>query len=231
MVYVRFSGVLFDLWGTLVPPFPKKEHQAALDNCATQLGVPCAALRGAWLEAFGRRALGRDRTMAEHFRSILQRMGVEAGASGVGAAEGVYLRFIRDVLVPVGGALEVLRFLKEKGIPFAVVSNCGPDVPQVWDQTPLARFCGVCVFSCEIGVLKPDAGIYHHALSAMGLDPRQALYVGDGSDRELSGASRCGMHPLLVRVDLSNTYDPVRLDVEDWQGDSVDSLSEISALL
>ncbi len=228
---VAFSGVLIDLWGTLAAPFPKREHTAALAACFERLGIAVPASRGAWLEGGGRRALGTDGCMAEHFGWIAQRMGVTVTTPRLAAAEEVYLQFILERLVPLDGALEGLVALERAGLPLAVVSNCGPDVPQVWNRTALARFFAVRAFSCELGAAKPDPAIYAHALSALRLDPRRTLYVGDGSDGELAGAARLGMHPVLMRVDLSNTYDPDRPDVAQWRGDGVSNPREVPALL
>ena len=39
------------------------------------------------------------------------------------------------------------------------------------------------------------------------------------------------MHPVLVEVDLSNTYDDKREDVDAWSGERVAALSKIADLL
>ena len=36
---MRYSEVLFDLYGTLVPPFRMREHKAVVRECADILGV------------------------------------------------------------------------------------------------------------------------------------------------------------------------------------------------
>lgn len=169
--------------------------------------------------------------MAEHFGWIAQRLGVRVPWSSLSAAEEIYLQFTLEGLVPGEGALEALLALEQAGVPLGVVSNCGPDVPQVWMRTPLARFVEVRAFSSEVGATKPDPAIYQHALSELQVDPRQTLYVGDGSSHELAGAARLGMQPLLVKVDLSNTYDPDRPDVAEWQGESISSIREVPPLL
>ena len=79
--------------------------------------------------------------------------------------------------------------------------------------------------------MKPEAAIYQAALDALDLVPGETLYVGDGSDEELSGASRCGMHPVLIAVDVSNTYDARRPDVEGWTGPVVRTLAQLPELL
>jgi putative hydrolase of the HAD superfamily len=79
--------------------------------------------------------------------------------------------------------------------------------------------------------VKPQAEIYRAALDALGLLPTETLYVGDGSDEELSGAARCGMQPVLISIDRTNTYDAQRTDVDAWTGPVIRALSELPGLL
>ena len=95
----------------------------------------------------------------------------------------------------------------------------------------MAPYFKHCVFSCDLGVVKPDARTYRAALEALDLQPGEALFVGDGSDEELSGAKLVGIQSVLVSVALSNTYDPKRSDLETWIGPSISRLSEVSKLV
>ena len=228
---MRFAAVLFDLWGTLVPPFRRKEHLAVLSACSERLGIGFDDLHRLWLEAGSRRFRGDHGTVAEHFAWILHQRGCHATQSQLEAAQDVYLRFASEGLLPAAGAVDALTWLRAHGIRLGVVSNCASDVPQVWTETPFAGLFDVRAFSCEVGAVKPDARIYQHALSALGVRPEDSLYIGDGSSEELSGAARCGMHPMLIAVDLSNTYDPSRLDVDTWTGPTIRVLAEVPALM
>ena len=87
------------------------------------------------------------------------------------------------------------------------------------------------VFSCSVGLKKPDHRIYEVACRGLNVEPADCLYVGDGSDRELTGAVEAGMTTVLLRVPLEDTYDASRPDVEQWQGLAVSSLSEVPGLL
>jgi putative hydrolase of the HAD superfamily len=104
-------------------------------------------------------------------------------------------------------------------------------VPAVWPSPDLASRFDACAFSCEAGVMKPDAEVHLHALRALGLRPGDTLSVGDGSDQELTGARGCGLRPVLVRADLSDTHDAHRSDVEAWDGPAVDTLAELAGVI
>lgn len=49
------------------------------------------------------------------------------------------------------------------------------------------------VFSCNVGLLKPDRQIYELAMEHLNVSPEQCLFVGDGGSNELCGAKSAGM--------------------------------------
>jgi FMN phosphatase YigB (HAD superfamily) len=68
-------------------------------------------------------------------------------------------------------------------------------------------------------------------LDALGLAPAETLYVDDGSDDELEGAARCGLTPVLVATDLSNTNDAHRPNIINWLGARVSNRAELQIVL
>lgn len=50
-------------------------------------------------------------------------------------------------------------------------------------------------FSCEVGVVKPDAGIYRHCLQGLGVAPEEALFLDDRA-ANVEGALRLGIKAL-----------------------------------
>jgi len=79
--------------------------------------------------------------------------------------------------------------------------------------------------------MKPDARIYRLACEQLEVKPQECLYVGDGSSHELTGASRVGMHAVLIRVPYEDTYDAHRIDTEEWNGSTISALREVPGLL
>jgi FMN phosphatase YigB (HAD superfamily) len=49
------------------------------------------------------------------------------------------------------------------------------------------------VFSYAVGFVKPEPGIYLEAAQRLGVDPVNAVFIGDGGDDELAGAERAGL--------------------------------------
>ena len=48
-------------------------------------------------------------------------------------------------------------------------------------------------FSSDCGLVKPEPEIYLTTLHALGVEPADALFVGDGANDELGGAERVGI--------------------------------------
>jgi putative hydrolase of the HAD superfamily len=228
---VRYSGVLFDLYGTLVPPFRMREHVEMIRQCAEQLGLPFEDCHRYWGQTFPQRMRGEFAGAADNFAWVLRQMDRRATRGALARAEAIYAQFAAEGLQPVAGAVEMLACLRSRGLRIGLVSNCAPDIPALWAQSVLAQYFDHCAFSCQVRAVKPEAAIYQAALDALGLAPGETLYVGDGSDEELSGAACCGMHPVLIAVDLSNTYDARHPDVEGWTGPVIRSLSELIGFL
>ena len=69
-----------------------------------------------------------------------------------------------------------------------------------YESTSLAPLFDVTVLSFEVGLTKPDVRIYEIAAQQLRDSPKQCLYIGDGSDGELSGVSNTGMTAVLIRA-------------------------------
>ena len=54
------------------------------------------------------------------------------------------------------------------------------------------------VFSCSVGLRKPDPKIYRLALDELGVASEEAIFVGDGANDELAGAERVGMTAVML---------------------------------
>jgi len=134
----------------------------------------------------------------------------------------------RKVMVPRDGALNVLTYLKANGYKTGLISDCGPDVPALWDETPFAPFIDVTVFSCKARLVKADTRIFELAIDKLGVKPEKSIYVADGMRKELSSAAELGMWSLQIRVPGEADDNPLN---EDWNGPRISSITELIPLL
>ncbi len=109
----------------------------------------------------------------------------------------VWERASRQILFPE--ALATLVALRARGRRLVLVTNGDRDL-----QRRKAVACGVAglmdhvVISGELGIGKPRAEIFAHALSLAGATPAQAVMVGDSLGRDVRGAAAAGVRAVWL---------------------------------
>jgi putative hydrolase of the HAD superfamily len=101
------------------------------------------------------------------------------------------------------------------------------------NKLPFAPLIDVSVYSSLVGIQKPDPRIYQLAVEQLAVEPKDCLYIGDGDSQELTGASKVGMQPVLLRLPNEDDTDVHRVDTERdvWDGPIISSLTEIVTLI
>jgi putative hydrolase of the HAD superfamily len=207
--------VIFDLWNTIAE-WPHERWAEVRPRIAERLGVP--------QEDFDERWYGELASLRETgpFAEVLARLDLTPEAAG----EVVSLRrdVTREGLVPVLGAAETIIALRERGLRTGLITVCSEDVPLLWEDTPFHGLFDAEVFSATCGLRKPDPRIYRLALEQLGVEPEEAVFVGDGANDELAGAERVGMR--AIGVDSPGGELP-----DDWAGPRIRELPELLELL
>jgi putative hydrolase of the HAD superfamily len=125
-------------------------------------------------------------------------------------------------LAPLPGALETISELRARGFLIGLITVCTDDVPALWPETPFKGLFDAEVFSCAVGLRKPDPRIYRLCCEQLGVEPAEAMFVGDGANDELAGAERVGMTAVLLeRPD----------DEQAWPGRRIRELPELLEIL
>ncbi|HEY2563852.1 MAG TPA: HAD family hydrolase [Acidimicrobiales bacterium] len=225
------AGVLFDLFGTIVAPFSKSRHDGVLALAAGALGLDPLRCTAAWEADYGNRIRGRSGDIAAQLRAIAVAEGIEPNRQHLEPVVASYVTFCDEAMRPAPGALATLVALAERSVPVGLVSNAAPDLAAAFERSPLRPLFNACTFSSAVGSAKPDSAIYLAAADGLGIEPAQLLFVGDGSDDELDGATGAGLKPMLVEADASDTYDPWRDAVVDWAGARLGGLSDVLGLI
>jgi len=211
-------AVVFDLWDTLVDFDPRFSRQFT-HVIADRLGRDREEFDELWLE-------GRSVRDTGPLSTYLASIGVEEGLHD----ELVSIRrdWARRALVPRAGAVETLRELRERGLRTGLVSVCSDDVPAVWAETKLHGLFDAEVFSCDVGLRKPDPRIYLLACQQLAVEPAEALFVGDGANDELAGAERVGMRAALIHRPGQEPYWP---EAREFGGPRITSVPDVLSLL
>jgi putative hydrolase of the HAD superfamily len=229
----RMTGVravVFDLFGTLVYEFPRKDWDAWLETAAAVLEADPDAFRAGWDATTVERQTGGLGDIEACVRTVAARAGAWPYDGQIAEALETRAEMFRSWFLPRPGAVEVLAQLRLGGYPLALISMCTPDTPAMWRSSPLASSVDAEVFSSEVGLRKPDPAIYRLAAERIKVEPAACLYVGDGSYRELTGAAAVAMLPVLIR-DPDEKVEMLRPEPDDWDGETIGDLREIPGLL
>lgn len=101
----------------------------------------------------------------------------------------------------------------------------------MWSEYPFAAYIRDPGSSCEAGLNNPDRRVYELCCQRLDVAPEECLYVADGSGGELSTARDCGMTAVLLKTPLDDVYDPLREDVQKWDGLAINELIEIKGFV
>ncbi len=102
-------------------------------------------------------------------------------------------------LRPFPEAESLLASLRDRALALACVTNGASEVPrEKLVSSGLAAFFDEVLISGEEGIGKPDPAILRRACDRLGVEPHEAIYVGNSRVRDIAAARAAGMHSVLV---------------------------------
>ena len=96
------------------------------------------------------------------------------------------------------GTADTLVELRRRGYRMAVISNADGHVERLLETVGLRPYFEFVLDSSVVGIDKPDPRIFHMAAERMGIEPAEAVYVGDIYEIDVQGARAAGMRAILV---------------------------------
>jgi epoxide hydrolase-like predicted phosphatase len=149
--------------------------------------------------------MARDTTTDERtrgrifFAEIFRRVGLDEG-SFAPVAQRMFARHAERNLW--GGVrertAETLDELRRRGYRLGVISNADGRAEEALTAVGLRPHFELVIDSGLVGIDKPDPRIFHLAAERMGIDPSDAVYVGDIYEIDVQGARAAGMQAILV---------------------------------
>ena len=206
--------MIFDLWETLVD-WDQVRAARMFDEMAARVGVTTDEFRRTW------DTRDNPRYVAP-IRDALRAIGIDEEAHD-DICE-IRLAYNRDTLVPREGVVETLTALRADGYLLGLITVCSEEVEQLFPETALAGLFDAEVFSNAVGLSKPDPRIYLHCCELLGVEPSEAVFVGDGANDELAGARRVGMDAILIHRPGEDPFWP---ELAEWDGPRVTSIPEV----
>ena len=190
--------VYFDLFFTLIiPAYPKENSEFDLLNLSAAEWEQYAEKDLLYRE----RALGFVRSGMEIVDKITALMPFQVSAGQKEKILRAREERMKNALQTVPEEIvDVLRKLKSMGIKLGLISNADCIDCKYWRKSALYPYFDDAVFSCAVGLLKPDRQIYELAMRRLNAFPEQCLFVGDGGSNELCGAKAAGMKTVFSEV-------------------------------
>lgn len=232
-------AVFFDVGGTLVRPrLPMGEvvvrkARAAGVSINPDDEIAIARRLGALVaeRSRGREAFTYPPERSRRRWTRIYRAGLE-GVCPSGEAEQIAEAVWRQLSSPAAyevypDALPTLRTLSNVGLVLGVVSNWEAWLPHLLEHLGISRLLACAITSGEAEVEKPDVAIFTAALRAVGLEPDEAVHVGDSVTDDVAGAIGAGMRAVLLDRSKTSvgvtaapaitTLNELPMLVESWQ--------------
>lgn len=137
------------------------------------------------------------RFWGEFYRTVLGAL--EIPDPDGGHFEALYRRFTRfDTYRLFPDAIPTIERLRSSGLVVGLISNFEAWLEEMLAEMKVADLLDVVTISGKEGVQKPEPEIFHRAIGRAGVDPDEALYVGDNPRDDIEGAESVGMSGVLI---------------------------------
>jgi putative hydrolase of the HAD superfamily len=98
----------------------------------------------------------------------------------------------------VAPTLSILRSSYKLGIVTNTDIKTERDIREILRKFGVEGYFDTVVVSRDVGYRKPDGRIFHIALDRLGLQPEEALMVGNKTDVDVKGGKAVGMKTVLI---------------------------------
>jgi HAD superfamily hydrolase (TIGR01549 family) len=201
--------VLFDFDGTLV--FHEPDSSDVISAFCTDIGQPLSAET----ERQGRRTRHKyflDPTIREqlaglstdefwhHFnRHLLEALKIKGDLDHLAAEVTSRIQDLELGYHCPAAGYQTLAELGARGYGLGLITNRNnvERLNVLLDQLELRHYFDLVLASGEVGIQKPDPGIFVAGLERIGASAGASLYVGDNYWADVVGAQRAGLTPIL----------------------------------
>ncbi len=200
---MTLRAVLFDAGNTLL----FLDHARIASGLGTSLGIPLTAEALTAGAAEAARAMegasGPDRERADIYLETLFRLaGVPGDRMGEVRESLTRMHQERHLWCSIASdTRDALDRLRRAGLRLGVVSNSDGRVEAALEASGLRDYFDVVVDSALVGAEKPDPAIFRAALTALDLQPEEAVYVGDLYTVDVVGARAAGIDAVLLAAE------------------------------
>lgn len=234
----RFDALSFDLDNTLLDS--SDHHQSILGTCEAIVkqrpGMDLTALMEAnartfasyWAECIDDWTLGRlsgESLGLESWRRTLEECGV-TDESMVSFAVMAHRQLARKTYRLYTDVREIIDVCVLAQIPMALVTNGASDTQRAkLEAMGIANCFDVLAISGEIGVAKPDPGVFAPVLKSLGVEGKRVWHVGDSLATDVLGAHSAGLTSVWLNRNGEGNPGDIKPDL------TIRSLTELKTFL
>ncbi len=179
------KGVIFDLFGTLAYIADKRNPYARL---FCELGLTIDDLQRLKKIALTKRFFD--------LASFVARIKPDAQIDTTEYEKDIAKEIASIALYPE--TEEVLHELRQKKLRIGMISNLASPYTSTFFSLGLDKLVDHYVFSCDIGMIKPNPKIYVYELQALCVQPSETIMVGDKIPQDVLGPKVVGITGLLL---------------------------------
>ena len=201
----RLRAVIFDWGGTLTPwhtfdlteqwtVYARVVHDDDDRACADLAARIFAAEDAAWQRA-------RTGQGSAQMDDLLREVGIDPDDALHQAALTAYRQFWEPHTLTDEQVRPVWEGLRERGIRVGILSNTiwSRDYHRgVFERDGVLDLIDADVYSSEIAWTKPHLKAFHASAEALGVEPSEAVYVGDRPFEDVHGSQLAGMRAIWV---------------------------------
>lgn len=234
----NYSAVFFDLFDTLVMFEPSllpkvtlngKTWNSTAEHVFTQMRESLGEME---FTDFYRPFVESRRELLELRQKDLReypnrkRFEILMEKTGLKGDDDLFERFVCSHMESLSGAMvypkhhtEILFYLKEKGYRLSVVSNFdhAPTARKLLEKFGIMDFFEHIVISEEVGWRKPHRKIFEFALSRLGKNASDVIFIGDNPEADIMGSSDCGIDSIWVKRKEQLTRAEAKFIIKDLQ--------------
>lgn len=183
-------AVIFDMFETLITHYHSPLYFGA--QMAEDAGIPEDRFQALWHPTEYERTIGKltfeevlEMILRENHcysETLLKRI-VEKRI----AAKEECFKHLHSEIIPM------LSTLIKRGLLIGLISNCFSEEAEVIRRSELFPYFDTINLSYELGIPKPDEGIFQRCMDDLSVKAEECIYVGDGGSNELETARKLGM--------------------------------------
>lgn len=221
----KFKGIIFDLFHTLTTLF---HTNAPGGDSAAMLGIE----REKWVDALfnlsDARLRGETKDYVKMIASVALQLDPTIPHEKIKAtASDRAKRFSYCLKNAPKKSIDIISQLKKSGKKIGLVSNADAMERAGWENTEIGSLFDSSIFSCDVGLVKPEHDIFKLCLNELNLDPSEVLFVGDGGSNELVAAREVGMKSCFTSQLIKDLW-PQKIEILEKDGDyQIEDLNQL----